>query len=180
MTPAAAGGPPVTAPAQGSGALKIILIILAVVVGIGILAMGTCAFMVHRVVSRSHIEEHDGNVKVETPFGSMNTSQDPKEAVRSVGVDLYPGATVAKEGTSNMTFGGMHTSTVQLETDDAPNAVNDFYKAKFPKASITSAQGDHYTIISGDKDNMTTITIEPEDGKTKISIVKVVKGGSSS
>ena len=105
---------------------------VAVIVGIGILAMGTCAFVVHRVVSRSHIENHDGNVKVETPFGSVNTTQDPAEAARSVGVDLYPGATVSKEGNANLSFGGMHTATVQLETDDAPSAVNDFYKSKLP------------------------------------------------
>ena len=179
MTPATAGGAPSVAPAQGSNALKIILIIVAVIVGIGILAMGTCAFVVHRVVSRSHIENRDGNVKVETPFGSVSTTQDPAEAARSVGVDLYPGATVSKEGNANLSFAGMHTATVQLETDDAPSAVSDFYKSKLPNANVMNSQGDRYTIMSGDKNNMTTVTIEPREGKTRIEIVKVVKGGSS-
>ncbi|MGH9552490.1 MAG: zinc ribbon domain-containing protein [Terriglobales bacterium] len=179
LTPATAGDAPIAAPAQGSSALKIILIIFAVIIGIAILAMGTCAFVVHRVVSRSHIENRNGNVKVETPFGSVDTTQDPAEAARSVGVDLYPGATVNKEGTANLSFGGMHTSTVQLETDDTPSAVHEFYKSKLPNAKVMSSQGDRYTLMSGDKNNMTTVTIEPRDSKTRIEIVKVEKGGSS-
>src|ERR1019366_9764925 len=103
------------APAQGSGALKIILIVLAVIVGLGILSMGTCAFMVHRALHRMHVRDHDGNVHVETPFGTVDSTEDPNEAARNVGVDLYPGATVAKEGSANMTIGSMHTATVTLD-----------------------------------------------------------------
>jgi hypothetical protein len=39
-----------------------------------------------------------------------------------------------------------------------------------------SGQGDHYTIMSGDKNNMTTISIEPRDGKTRIHIAKITRG----
>ena len=170
-----AGAPAVSAapaaPAQGSSALKIILIVLAVIVGLGILGMGTCAFMVHRALHRMH-RNSDGNVHMETPFGTVDSTQDPAEAARNVGVDLYPGATVAKEGSANMTIGGMHTASVELETSDSPSAVNDFYKAKFPNA-MSSAQGDRYTIIAGDKGNMTTINIEPRDGKTRVHIAKI-------
>jgi hypothetical protein len=168
---AASGAP--AAPAQGSGALKIILIVLAVIVGLAILSMGTCAFMVHRAVSRMHVRDQDGNVHVETPFGTVDSTEDPAEAAKNVGVDLYPGATVAKNGSANMTIGSMHTATVELDTSDSPSAVNDFYKSKFPNATVMSAQGDHYTIMSGDKNNMTNITIEPRDGKTRIHIAKI-------
>ena len=58
-----------------------------------------------------HAREQDGNVHVETPFGTVDSTQDPAEAARNVGVDLYPGATVAKDGSSNMTIGGMHTAS---------------------------------------------------------------------
>ena len=111
---------------------------------------------------------------VDTPFGSVvDSTQDPAEASKNVGVDLYPGATVAKNGSANMTIGGMHTATVELDTSDSPSAVNDFYKAKFPNANVMSGQGDHYTIMSGDKNNMTTISIEPRDGRTRIHIAKI-------
>jgi hypothetical protein len=172
-TPAYAGSPVSAAPAQSSGALKIILIVLAVIVGLVILSMGTCAFMVHRAVSRMHLREQDGNVHVDTPFGSVDSTQDPAEAARNVGVDLYPGATVAKNGSANLSIGGMHTATVELETNDPPSAVYDFYKSKLPSANVMSAQGDHYTVMSGDKNNMTNISIEPRDGKTRIHISRI-------
>lgn len=160
-------------PAQSSGALKVILIVLAVVAGLGILSMGTCAFLVHRAVHRMHVREENGNVHVETPFGTVDSTQDSSEAARNLGIDLYPGAMVAKDGSANMTIGNIHTTTVELDTNDAPGPVNDFYKAKFPNASVTSAQGDHYTIVAGDKHDMVTITIEPSDGKTRIHIAKI-------
>ena len=81
------------APAQGGGAVKIILIVLAVVVGFGILSMGTCAFMVHRAMHRIRVRDQDGNVHVETPFGTVDSNEDPDIAAKNVGVDLYPGAT---------------------------------------------------------------------------------------
>jgi hypothetical protein len=161
------------APAQSSNALKIILIVVAVVIGLGILGVGTAAYFVHRVVSKSHVEDKNGNVHIETPFGTVESTQDSKEAARNIGVELYPGATVAEDGSANMTIGGMHTASVELETSDAPSAVNDFYRSKFPNANMMSAQGDHYTIVSGDKDNVTTITIEPKNGMTRIHITKV-------
>ncbi len=179
--PAAVPAAAPAAPSQGGGALKIILIVIAVIVGLGVLSMATCAFMVHRAVSRMHVREENGNVHVETPFGTVDSTQDPAEAARNVGVDLYPGATVAKGGSADMTIGGMRTSAVELESGDSPSAVNDFYKSKFPNA-MTSAQGDRYTIVAGDKSNMTTITIEPRDGKTRVHIAKItgkVMGTSS-
>lgn len=160
-------------PAQSSGALKVILIVLAVIVGLAILSMGTCAFLLHRAVNRMHVREENGNVHVDTPFGTVDSTQDPNEAARNVGVDLYPGATVARDGSANLTIGGMHTATVELDTNDPPSAVNDFYKSKFPNATVMSARGDHYTIMSGDKNNMTNINIEPRDGKTRIHIARI-------
>jgi len=161
------------APAQGSGVLKIILIVVAVIVGLGILGAGTMAFLVHRAISRTHFHQQNGEVRVDTPFGSVESTQDPNEAARNVGVDIYPGATVVQGGAANMTFGGMHTAAVEFESGDPPSAVADFYKSKFPSANFMSSDGGRYTILAGDKGNMTTINIEPRDGKTRIHVAKV-------
>jgi hypothetical protein len=181
VTPAAAA-PPV-APAQSSNALKIILIIVAVIVGLGILGIGATAFFVHRMVSRSHIHEKNGDVRVETPFGTMESTTDPGQAARDLGVDLYPGASVVKGGAANMTIGGMHTAAAEFESSDDASSVADFYKSKFPNANVVSGQEGRYSIISSDKNNLFTITIEPRDGKTRIHIAKVtgkMVGGMSS
>jgi hypothetical protein len=176
----AAGAPPIKA--QSSSALKIILIILAIIIGLGILSAGTMAFFIHRAISRTHIRERDGNVKMETPFGDLETTSDPAEAARNLGVDVYPGASVVQGGAANMTIGGMHTAAADFETSDPADRVASFYKARFSNASVMSAEEGRYSIVAGDKGNMTTITIEPREGKTRIHIAKVtgkMVGGSS-
>ena len=99
--PAAAG-----APAQGGGgsALKIILIIVAVVVGLGIIGIGVGGYLIHRAIGKvkEHVVEKDGKVKVESPFGNIETSSDPSDAAKNIGVDLYPGAEVSKDGSAKL------------------------------------------------------------------------------
>jgi hypothetical protein len=164
---------------QGSNLLKIVLIIVAVVFGLGIIGVATTAYFVHRAISRTHIESRDGNVKVETPFGTVESSDDPDEAAHNLGIDVYPGATVIKGSTGNVAFGPTHTAAAEFETSDSPSAVADFYKSKLAGANVISSDNDHYSIIAGDKKNLTTIAIEPKDGKTRVHISRVTSSGSS-
>jgi flagellar basal body-associated protein FliL len=179
--PAAAGAPatpaatPVatTPPAKSGSALKIILIIVAVIFGLGILGVGTMVYFVHRVVSRSHIEQKNGEVKVDTPFGSVESTNDPDEAAHNLGIDLYPGATVVKGTTANVAFGNTHSAAADFESTDSISTVADFYKSRFPHANVTSTDNDRLTIVATDNENLTTIIIEPKEGKTRIHIAKV-------
>jgi hypothetical protein len=113
----------------------------------------------------------------------MESTTDPDQAARDLGVDVYPGATVVKGGATNMTIGSMHTATAEFESSDPPARVEQFYKSKFPSANVVSEQEGHYSIVSRDKNNLFTITIESRDGKTRINIAKVsgkvVEGSSS-
>src|SRR5215471_10062209 len=69
-----------TAPAASqSNALKIILIVVAVIVVLGVVGIGSLVFVVRRIAHRSHIENRDGNVRVETPFGTAQSTSDPEE-----------------------------------------------------------------------------------------------------
>jgi len=163
---------PAAPPAQSSSALKIVLIVVAVVVGLGILGVGTLGFVAHQLMKHSRVETKNGNVKVDTPFGTVETTQDPNQAAQNVGVDIYPGATLMKEGNADVTFGSVHSSAAQFESDDPPATVADFYKSKFPGGTFTSS-GNSYTILAGDRGNMTTITIQPQNGKTRIHVAKV-------
>ena len=180
------GGPAAPTPPpqsqQGSNALKIVLIVVAAIVVLGILGIGSIVFVVRRIAHRSHIENRDGNVRVETPFGTAQSTSDPEEASRNLGIDLYPNAKVIRGNTA--TFGGMHTVEAEFETDDRPERVSAFYSSKFPQANVTNKDGDRYTIVSTDKKNLITINIEPEDGKTRIKIANVsgknVTGDNSS
>ncbi len=170
------------APAQNSNALKIILIVVAVVIGLGLLAAMSTAFVAWRIARHSHIENNGGNVRVETPFGSVVSTDDASEAVRNLGIDLYPGARPLKGNAASLRIGGMHTVAAEFESDDPAEKVGEFYKSRMPDAQVSVSDGDHYNIVSTDKKNVVTINIEPQDGKTRIHIATVSgkKVGSSS
>lgn len=173
-----ASGAPATSPAtraQGGGALKVVLIVVGLVALFGILGIASLVFFAARVARHSHIHQEGNNVKVETPFGSVETTKDPAEAARNLGVDLYPGADLLKDGAASATFGGVHTVSLSSESSDSVDKVANFYKSKFPNAMVTSSDAGRCSIISNDHNSMITINIEAEDGKTKIQITNVTR-----
>ncbi len=159
----------------GSSALKIILIILAVIVGIALLGMVTCGIVIHRIAKSAHVSQNGDNVKVETPFGSMETNKDPAQTAKDLGVEIYPGAVATKNGTASMSFGSMHTVTATFESSDSVDKVCDFYKTKFPSSTMTTSDQNHCTIMSGDQQNMITITAQANGDTTKLVIANVSK-----
>ena len=177
---AVTAAPVTTTPAQSSSSLKIVLIVVGVLVALFIIGTAATAFIGWRIARSSHVRESNGNVKVETPFGTVESSADSDEAARNLGVDVYPGASAKKNSAANMTIGGMHTVAAEFETDDSPAKVAEFYKSKFPNANFVNAEGDHYSIVSSDKKNIITINIEPQDGKTHIHIASVTGKGVGS
>jgi hypothetical protein len=182
--PMAAAIPATTlsAPPQGNSALKVILMLVAGVIVLGILGIGTLVFVIHRVAHNSRIRNRDGNVQVETPFGTVQSTNNPDEAVRNLGIDPYPGARVLQGNSA--TIGGMHTVTAQFESEDSADKVAAFYSSKLPDAKVNTKDQDHYTIVSTDKKNIVTINIAPEGNKSQINITTVtgknLTGSSSS
>ena len=174
--------PPVTPapPATGSSsALKIILIVVAVIVGIGILGVATVGFIGYRIAKSAHVHQEGDHVKVETPFGTVESSKDPAQAAKDLGVDVYPGASVQKNGASSATFGPIHTVTATFESSDSLDKVCTFYKSKFPNAMTTSSDQNHCTIVSNDNKNMVTVNIESNGDSSKFQITNVSKKGAT-
>jgi len=180
-SPARPAPPVASAPAPtsgGGGALKAILIVVGVIILVGILGIASLGFFAWRVARHSHVRQNGENVKVETPFGTVESSTDPQAAAHDLGVDPYPGAQVLKEGSTSATFGGVRTVSLHFETSDSADKVCSFYKPKFPNAMVMSTQSDQCTIISNDKNNMITITAKAENGKTQIVVANVKKADS--
>lgn len=171
-----APGPP---PKGGSSALKIILIVVGVIVLIAVLGMVTCGVVVHRAMKNARVSQKGDNVKVETPFGSMETSSDPERTTEELGVDIYPGAQVQKAGTASVTFGSFHTVTANFESSDSVEKVCDFYRQKFPNAQVSSSDQTHCSIVSGDKGNSTTITAQPNGDGSRFTIVAMTRKPSN-
>ena len=180
--PAAIASPP--PPAQGGGTLKIILIVVGVLVGLGILGTATAGFFALRIARGTHVMTRDGKVRVESPMGTVVTSNDSEDAIKQLGVDVYPGAHAITGSSASVNAGAMHTITAEFETDDPPERVADFYKSKLPHANVNVSDGKNFSIVSTDNGKFLTVTIDSEDGKTKIHVANVsgksVAGAESS
>jgi hypothetical protein len=184
--PGTVAAPPAAPTSSGGGALKIILIVVAIFVGLGMLGLagaGFAAWRIAKIAKSAHMREDGNGVKVEMPFGSVETSKDPADAARDLGVDVYPGAVAQKDGTATASMFGIHTVTAAFDSSDSLDKVSTFYKSKFPNAMATTSDDHHCTIVSSDKKNMITINLETTDEGTKILITnvsgKALSGGSS-
>jgi hypothetical protein len=173
-TPPVQAPMPAPPPSKGSSsALKIVLMIVGGIVLIGILGMVTCGIVIHRMVKNAKVTQNGDKVKIESPFGSVDT--DPEQTVKDLGVDIYPGAQVQKSGTASVSFGPIRTVTGIFESSDSVDKICDFYRSKFPNATVNSSDQDQCSIISGGPGNSTTVTVQSSGDGSKITIAKVTK-----
>jgi hypothetical protein len=184
--PPASSTPPVSTvpipsppPPSGGGALKAILIVVGVVVLVGILGLASLGIFAWRVARHTRVRQNGNDMKVETPFGTVQSTNDPQAAAHDLGVDIYPGAQVLKEGATSATFGAVHTVSLNFETTDSADKVCSFYKPKYPNAMVMSTQADQCTIVSNDQKNMITITVKGQTDKTRIVITNVSKSSAA-
>jgi hypothetical protein len=174
-TPAAPAGAPSTpaTTAGSSNALKTILIIVGAIVLIGIVGIASLTFIGMRLARHSRVTQEGEHVKVETPFGTAETSKDPEDAAKELGVDVYPGADPQKEGASTATFGRVRTVSAAFQSDDSVEKVCAFYRSKFPHATVSTSEQNRCTIVSNDPPNMITINVEPSGDGSKFQIASV-------
>jgi hypothetical protein len=179
--PPAAGSTPQTSSTtragagQGGSGLKAILIVVGVILLVGILGLISLGLVGWRIAHRTRVRHEGDNVKVETPFGTVQTTKDPQEAARNLGVEIYPGAQVSQEGAASATFGGVHTASLNFESTDSVDKVCSFYKPKFPNAMVMNTEANQCTIVSNDQKNMITINAKAEGDKTRVVITNVSK-----
>jgi hypothetical protein len=171
--------PPVST-GGGSSGLKIILIVILVIIGLGILGLAGLGFVAHRFLAGNiHVSQDGNHVKVDTPFGTTETSQDPEQIAKDLGVEIYPGAQVQKNGAATATFGSVRTLAASFESSDSPDKVCDFYKSRFANSLVRTTGSNHCSIISNDPKNMITINIEADGDNTKLQITSVSKKPTS-
>ena len=179
-TPVSAAGAVSVPPSkQGWGAGKLILVIVALCLGLMILALVGIGFVGWRIAHRTHVHQDGSNVKIETPFGVVESTKDPEQAARSIGVDIYPGAQVVKDGAMTSSFGNVRTTAASFVTGDSFDKVSSFYKNKFPNATVSASSESHCTIVSSDPKNIVTINIQAADGQTKIQLSSVSHGSEA-
>ena len=169
--------PPVGAPApkSGSSAVKIILIILGIFVGLGIIVAGIVGYSVYRVARSVH-KDADGNITVTTPKGTITANSSNTLTAADLGIAIYPGATEGKGG-MRMNIAGKSMVTANFLTPDSPDKVMAFYKDQAgPNAqTVTTIAGGTITIQNGANSISVTVTQAsgPNNNKTQITIVNI-------
>jgi hypothetical protein len=166
-------GPTIQESAPRSNVLKPLLIALGVILIIGGIAIAALTVIGLRIARQTRVRNRDGNVRIESPFGTVETTNNPADLSRQLGVDIYPNARVLKGNAANINVAGVHTVAAEFESNDPAEKVADFYKNKFPNGTINESSGDHYSIVSTDKNNLITISIQPRGGSTWIKIANV-------
>jgi hypothetical protein len=170
---------PGAAPASsGSSAVKIILIIVAVIVGLGILGLGAISYVGYRVARAVHVSGPNGQVSINTPGGTITANPSQTYTASELGTDIYPGAQGTEGGmkmslpTGSMVMGSFLTS-------DSKQQVIDFYKAKFGGSAmvIDTADGAMLTqAVSKQESVMVTVTANSsrDKGQTRIVITHTI------
>lgn len=163
----------------GSTAVKIVLIIVAIFVGIGILGAGIVGYGIWRVSHAIHRAAHDGTITIPgANGGSLSVSSNQTFTASELGTDIYPGATATQGGMKMSTPSGSWITGVFLTSDPKDQVLN-FYKAKFGSDSALMETNDAaiMTLKKSEKETvMVTISAKPneDNGKTKIVILHTV------
>jgi hypothetical protein len=175
--------PPAAAPSGGNSAVKIILIIVGVFVGLGILGACIFAFTVWRVAHAIHVDGKDGQVTVNTPGGRITANQEKTFTADELGTAIYPGAQ-SGHGSMKMDLPTGSMVTGVFVTSDSKDQVVAFYKSKFGSGASVydTSNGALLTINKGQQETvMVTVAggSSQDDGKTRISIVHTKSNKSS-
>lgn len=183
--PVAAPSQPIAQPATsgGSSAVKIVLIIVAVFIGLGILGAGIFGYTVWRISRTIHVNGPNGQVTLHTPGGTVTANSTETFTASDLGTDIYPGAKSAKGG-MRMTLPTGSMVAGNFLTSDSKDQVVAFYKSRFgSEASVMeTSDGAILTLNKSKQDTiMLTITQKPDqyDGKTHIYIMHTINAKAS-
>lgn len=167
---------PVGTPAtSGTNAVKVVLIIVAALVGLGILGAGVVRFFAWRAAHAVHVSSSGSHMTLSKPDGSISINTNETYTASDLGTDIYPGVTVGK-GVMRMTLptGAMVSAT--CITTDTKDQVLAFYREKFGNDVSVPETADGAVITTNKsprKSVVITITKQASEygGKTQIHTV---------
>ena len=184
-TATAPAGYPAPIPVKSGSGLKIVLIIVAIVVGIGVIGVGIVGFGVYRVVhsvKNAVVTDDKGNVSLNSATTGISMGKNVTVTPDELGVPVYPGATLGDGGIRMKTKAGSMLTVVYKTSDDVDTVAN-FYKGKMPEAELTATGSSNATVLkSGPKNDQTMVMISPRNGSdksvTNIVITRIKQSGN--
>ena len=186
-TPAPAA-PAAAAPAASSGSpiVKIVLIVVAVLIFLGLLSIGSCVYLVYRTKQRVSQFEKQVRATFPTPTGTREVRTQPAAPaaapsqqaapVIDMGVPVYPGAT-ATEGGGQVSMGVGGLKVQQYTTSDSVDKVVAFYKEKLGSTAMVTQSGEQALVQVVGSNGVINVAIASDSGsgKTKITINSITK-----
>jgi hypothetical protein len=166
------GYPPPGAPKSGNTVLKIVLVVVAVIVLFGVLAAAAIGYIGYKASKAIH-RAASGDVSFSTPNGgTISTGSNASVSTSDLGISEYPGAKRSTGGMRMKTSGGSLISAT-FTTSDSVDQVATFYKGKIGDQANVMEAGGSTILTSGDAGtDKFVITITPDDGVTKIAIMR--------
>jgi hypothetical protein len=170
-------------PSGGGSGAKVILIVVAVIVGLGILGVAVFGFTMWRISRAVRMNASTGQVTLNTPGGSITANSGDNYTPSDLGTDIYPGAH-SGHGSMRMDLPNGSMVTGVFLTSDSKDQVLAFYKDKFGSAAsvMDTANGAILTLDKGHGETvMVTISehSSQESGKTQLAIVHTKSKQSS-
>ncbi|MBI3933160.1 MAG: zinc ribbon domain-containing protein [Acidobacteria bacterium] len=170
---AATGAPPPPLPQKSTSAVKVILIVLGVFVGIGILASAAVMFGIWGLSRAVKVDPSGEKVSISTPMGNLTMGK-TEVTEAELGLPIYPGAE-AEQGSLRLGTAQGSLDTFVFRTSDSPQQVLAFYRSKLTETTdvVETPQGGVISSAPSDKEGyMITIGRDDSDGKTIISIIR--------
>jgi len=164
-------------PAPGGSAVKIILIVVAVVVGLGLLSSAIFVFSMWRLSRAVHVNSRGDGVTLSTKDGTITAGSGVTVNEADLGVPVYPGA-ARREGGVQINSGNGSMVTAVFSTTDPVEKVVDFYRDKVGANASVIQSPDGAVISSGDNNKqgvMITIGKNESDGSTSITMIRAGK-----
>jgi hypothetical protein len=167
-------------PAKSSGgALKVILMVVAIVAGIGALGAGALGFSAWRVSKAAAASTKSNDALFSIPgLGSISTGSDATADPTQLGAPVYPGA-VQEKGAVSVGTSKVAGAEAHFTTGDPISQVEAFYTSNLPGAVVAATASGAVINAGPSATDRVTVTITPGSGsnagKTAIVIVRTTK-----
>lgn len=162
--------------ATGSNVVKVVLIVVGVVVGLGVLSSIIFMFSMWRLSRSVHVNNRGDGVTMSTKDGTITTGSGATVSEADLGVPIYPGAT-RRQGGVQINSGNATMLTAVFSTTDSVGKVVDFYRDKVG-ANASVVQSPTGSVISSrDNNNQSVVITVGTDGSgaTSITIMRMGK-----
>ena len=149
----------------GNTALKVILIVVAVIVGLGVLGLGAIGYTAWRVSRAIHVNGSNGQVTMHTSEGDFSANTNESFSASELGTEVYPGAAVVKGGMRMSLPTGSMVAAI-FTTSDSREQVIAFYKSKMgSEAAVIETPG--AAVLSVKKGDQETVSVTITNGESQ-------------